>query len=250
MTLAITIESSDRLTAAQHTLADEHMQLMREVARRASPVLALLDARVWPHAELGTLTNFLRTAVLGHVSDEETFLYPHDTSAPPFTELSADHVRLQTMTAQLERACSQPCPPAQLRALVDELLTILHRHLTAEQQALAALPDAGTDIPSAGDVAAGRKPWLPDDKPVFIRLDPLPDEQAIRLCIERLLRLLPGQTAELHAHDDHRLRAICHWLHDFDAARFAIDHPASGPDHLLRVTCRRATGPTGIGYPG
>ena len=133
--------------AEDHTLAGEHALLMRDVERRAAPVLTLIDVRVWPHAELGTLVKFLRVTVLRRVSDEETLLYPPDASAPPFAELSADHVHLHSLTARLERAYSEPCPPAQLRALADELLSTLRRHLTIEQQVLAALPDADTDIP-------------------------------------------------------------------------------------------------------
>ncbi len=250
MTRAITPESPESPAVVSHTLAGEHAKLMRDVARRAAPALALLDARAWPHAELRTLTSFLRTAVLRQVSDEEALLYPHDTSAPPFAELSADHVRLHTLTAQLEDARSEPCPSARLRAIIDELLSTLQRHLAEEQRVLAALPDAHSDVPSAADLAAGRKPWLPADGPVLIRLDTLPDEQAIQLCIERLLRLRPGETAELHAHDDQHLRAVCGWLHDFDAARFGISHPVRGSGHSLRVTCRRANAPAGISYPG
>jgi hypothetical protein len=138
------------------TLAGEHALLMRDVVRRAEPILALLDARAWPHAELGTLARFLRAAVLRQVSDEEALLFPHDSSAPPFAELSAAHVRLHTLTAQLESAHTHRCTPAELRALVEQLLSTLRRHLVEEQAVLAALPDAPGDVPSAAALAALR----------------------------------------------------------------------------------------------
>ena len=129
-----------------HTLVGEHARLMRDVGRRAAPVQALLDARVWPHAELGALASFLRTAVLRQVSGEEAQLFPNDAGAPPFAELSTDHARLRNLTAQLERAHAEPCSRAELRDLVNDLLATLRRHLDDEQRVLAALAIADGDV--------------------------------------------------------------------------------------------------------
>src|SRR5581483_5089997 len=85
-----------------HALVGDHALLLRSVERRAAPVLALLDARVWPHAELGALLSFLRDRVLRQVSDEEAWMFRSGGSAPPLAELSADHVRLHTLTACVE----------------------------------------------------------------------------------------------------------------------------------------------------
>ena len=233
-----------------HTLAGEHARLLRDVERRAAPVLALLDARAWPHAELGTLTELLRAEVLRQVSDEEVHLYPPDSSVPPFIELSADHARLYGLTAQLESIQAQPRPPAELRALVTELVDTLRRHLADEQQLLAALADARGEVPSVADLVAADRAWLPEDTPVRIALDELPGDQAVELAIGRLLRLEPGQTAELHARDGWHLRAVCRWLHDFDAERFGVGYTAAGQDRLLRITCRTANTSVGVGYPG
>lgn len=233
------------------TLAGEHARLMSDVARRAAPVLSLLGAHAWPHAELGTLTTFLRTTVLRQVSDEEVLLYPHDSSAPPFAELSADHVRLHALTAQLERMHAQSGPPPELRALVYELLATLRRHLTQEEDVLAALPAADAEVPGVADLAAAEKVWLPaDDAPILLDVDSLPADQASELCIERLLRLRPGQTAELHARAEQLLRPVSRWLHEFDAARFGLAHAMAGEDHLLRVTYRPEPTAADIGYPG
>jgi hypothetical protein len=223
MTTSATVlgRPASRAIEAPNPLAGEHARLMRDVARRAAPVLALLDTRAWPHDELGRLTTYLRAAVLRQVSDEEAHLYPHDASAPPFAELNADHVRLHSLTAQLEHARTEPCSRARLHVLVDELLGTLRRHLEDEQKVFAALP---TD--------------QCDNAPVLIDVDALPADQATELCIERVLRLRPGQTAELHARCDQLLRPVYRWLHDFDAARFGFALSAAGPDHLLHVTCR------------
>lgn len=132
-------------TAPAAPLAEEHAVLLRDVTRRAAPVISLLDARVWPHAELGALTAFLRTTVLRQVADEEARLYPRDTSAPPFAELSAEHVRLHAITGQLERLHVRPCRPHELRVIVEQLLTTLERHLRAEQAVFAALLPHTTD---------------------------------------------------------------------------------------------------------
>jgi hypothetical protein len=193
----------------------------------------------------------VRNAVLRQVSDEEVLLYPHDSSAPPFAELSADHVRLHALTAQLESVHAHPGPPAELRAFVEELLATLRRHLAAEQDVLAALPAAEGEVPSVADLAAADREWLPvDDAPILIEVDRLPADQASELCIERLLRLRPGQTAELRGHADQLLQPVYRWLRDFDATRFGLTHASEGHDYLLRVTCRVANAPAGIGYPG
>ncbi|HEU5008325.1 MAG TPA: hemerythrin domain-containing protein [Jatrophihabitantaceae bacterium] len=86
----------------EHTLAGEHEVLLRDVQRRADAVVALLDARTWPSAELGTLTAFLRAEVFRQASDEEALLYPGEATAGPFAELSADHALLYTLCARLE----------------------------------------------------------------------------------------------------------------------------------------------------
>ena len=78
----------------------------------------------------------------------------------------------------------------------------------------------------------------------------MPEAEAVQLCIERLLRLRPGRAAEVHAHEDRQLRAVCRWIRDFDATRYGLSLTTAGSDHLLRVTCGQADVPAGIGYPG
>lgn len=237
--------------ADTHTLSGEHAILLRDVNRRVAPVLALLGTRAWPHAELGALIEFLRASVLRQVSDEETVLYPPDASAPPFAELNADHVRLHALTAELEAAHARPHSPAELRVLVDDLLHTLRTHLVDEQAVLASLAHNDITVPSAAELAATRHGWSSDeDSPVRILLDTYPVAQATDLCVERLLRLRPGQSAEVHAHEGWQLREVRRWLQNFDTARFCVERATIGADHVLRIVCRQVTTTVGVAYPG
>lgn len=213
----------DGSSSDAHRLVGGHARLLRDVARRAAPVVVLLDARVWPHAELGTLTRYVRTAVLRQVSDEEVLLYPPDPSAPPFAELTAEHVRLHTLQARLEAALAEPCGLPDLRALVQDLLSTLEDHLLAEQEVLAALPDSD----GAGD------------DPVLIRLDALPPERATEMCIERLLRLRRGQTAEVHAQDGLRVAEVGRWMRRFDSAGYGLSYSTGSQEDALLAVSRR-----------
>lgn len=221
------------------TLAGEHALLLREVRRQAGPVLALAAAGSWPDAELGALTGLLRSSVLRQVSDEEVLLYPDGTSVP-FAELSAEHVRLYELTEQLDRADATSCTLSKLRWLVDELLGALNQHLIHEQAVLAALPDAPESVPAAADLVAGTQAWLPQpDGPVLILLDALPKERAVQMCVERLLRLRPGQSAEIHSSRDVDLQRVCRWMHDFDSTHYGIARPHTDlTQQTLRVTRR------------
>ena len=224
------------------TLAGEHALLLRDVRRRAAPVLALTAARSWPDAEVRTLTRFLRTAVLRQVSDEEAFLYPSDRSAP-FAELSAEHVQLHSLTDQLDQADATSCPLEELRELVEQILRVLEHHLVQEQALLAALPHAPGDVPAAADLVAGTRSWAPpDDAPALILFDTLPAERAVQICVERLLRLRPGQSAEIRARREHDVQRVCRWVHGFDSSGFGIAWQSSSADHAaVRVTRRNTT---------
>lgn len=227
--------TADGGPTSAETLTGEHSLLMRDVLRRATPVLALLDTRSWPHEELGTLITFLRSAVLRQVSDEEVLLYPHDATVPPFAELSADHVRLHVITDRLERAQAEPCAVQELRGVLEELLTTLERHLLDEQAVLAGLTEVTAEVPSVAALAADERPWRLGEGPVLIPLDALPADMATQMCIERVLRLRPGQSAAIHSEDEDKVARVCRWLHAFDPARYGFERSASGREHALEV---------------
>lgn len=240
-TARIPTTSAPEFESTHGTLADEHEDLLRGVERRASAVGALIAARTWPHGEIATLTRFLRATLLRQVADEEHLLYPHDATAAPFAELSAAHVRLFELTQLLEDVREQRCPLAQLRQLVDELVTTLRRHLTEEEAVLAALAATDLDVPAAATLSAQRRHWPADveDGPVVISLDSLPTAMASRLCIERVLRLEPGERAVVYSRDRMQLQDVRAWLHEFDAARFGLATASdSRRGTRLEVSCR------------
>jgi len=124
-------------------LADQSALLLRDVRRRAEPVLALTAARSWPEQELTTLTSFLRRTVLCQLPEEER-RYPDGADGPVAT-LTAEHVLLQALTDDLERADRATCSLPDLADEVARLLRLLEQHLIAEQTLLDPLLDALLD---------------------------------------------------------------------------------------------------------
>jgi hypothetical protein len=139
------------------TLASEHEQLLRDVRRRAVPILALVEARTWPAAELETLLAFVRTHVLRQLAAEEELLFPAGVAAAPLAELSADHVRLHEITEDLQRVSLAPCPLHELSVLVIDLVATLGHHLLEEEVVLAALADVEHELPSIAELTAARR---------------------------------------------------------------------------------------------
>lgn len=230
---------SSGILAEEGTLAGEHAALLRDARRRAAPVLAVIAARSWPEAELRVLTRFLHAAVLRQASDEEVAFYPNGATAP-FAELSAEHVALYTLTDQLDHLEAASCPLPELAQLVNQMIAVLEHHLIAEQAVLAALPDAPVDVPSTAGLLAGTQPWLPaDDGPVLILLDALAPEQAVQVCIERLLRLYPGQSAQIYSSREVDLQRVCQWIHGFDRTRYGTARLNTGATPApLQITRR------------
>jgi hypothetical protein len=222
------------------TLAGEHALLLQGVQRRVWPVLALIDARTWPTAELNTLVSFLRTSVLRQASDEEALLFAGG-AATPFAELTAQHAHLHALTERLAQANATHCPLPELRGLVADLANLLARHLATEQILLAGLAETHHLVPSAAEVASGAQTWpAADDAPLLIVLDDLPPNLAAQLCIERLLRLRPGQRAEVRSADRSQLEHVYRWIRSFDTTSYRIEYDtANAAESRLRVVRRR-----------
>jgi hypothetical protein len=143
------------------TLLGEHALLLRDLRRRTTPVLVLIETRTWPAAELQTLVRFLRSVVLRQVSDEERLPIPSDSTAAPFAELTMDHARLHSLTEHLDRLTVTPCAMPELAALIEELLAPLERHLTDEGAVFGSLtsewfPHGRRDDPVRGLYLPGR----------------------------------------------------------------------------------------------
>lgn len=245
MTMTTAVASKQRrpafhLDEGDHTLAGEHAVLLRDVRRRTAPVLALAAARTWPAEELHTLIRYLRIAVLRQVSDEEQLLFPGDRTAAPFAELSTEHVRLHVLTQRLTQLPAGPGSLPALTASIKELLTTLERHLIDEQAVLAALPGAPKEIPGTAVLAAGSTTWPAPPGTTLILLDTLPSEQAVQLSIERLLRMRPGETAEVRSTNAIAIRQLWDWMRCYDTVGYGFSHTQTGPaEWQLQVTRRR-----------
>jgi osmotically inducible protein OsmC len=193
---------------AVQTLTQQRGTLLRDVRRRVTPILALLDAGTWPAAELDTLTRFLRTSVLRQVPDEEHFLFPDDAMAP-FLELSTDQLPLQKLTRQLEQASAAPMSLPSLAALIEELLGTLEQHLNDERVVFTALfgvspaPNAGsgngcvaTTPPDTGSVRPDRiRRTGESESPAAASSDAANDQSAYRRRRRELAMSIAQRTA-------------------------------------------------------
>ena len=222
-----------------HTLAGEHALLLRDVRRRATPVLAVAAARSWPADALRTLIEFLQHVVLRQVSDEERLLYPGDYTAVPFAELSAGHLRLHALTQQLIQASTEEGSLLALASRVEELLHVLQQHLIQEQAVLAALPDAPEPMPATTELTAGTLSWAPAAGHSLILLDTLPEELAVTLSVERLLRMRPGETADVRSSDDPLLRQVWDWMRCYDTSGYGYSYSAFDPQQWQLQVIRR-----------
>ena len=223
------------------TLAGEHALLLRGVHRRVWPVLTPIDAGTRPTAELHTLVAFLRISLLRQASDEEARLFPGGAAAQ-FAELTAQHARLHALTERLAEATATQRPSPELRHMVAELVNVLPQHLATEQELLGGLAEPNKSVPSAAEVANGAQTWFKaGDGPLLIALDEFPGEHAAQLCIERLLRLRPGQRAEIRSSDRRVLEHICGWMREFDSASYGVEYRSGDDltDTHLRVARRR-----------
>jgi Hemerythrin HHE cation binding domain len=209
------------------TLVGEHALLLQGVHRRMWPALALIDNGIWPTAELNTLVRFLRESLLRQASDEEALLFPGG-AATSFAEVTAQHARLHALTERLAQANGTHCPLPELRRVIAELANVLARHLATEQALLAGLAEANHPVPSAAEVASGAQTWhAANEAPLLIVLDDLPPNLAAQLCIERLLRLRPGQRAEVRSSDQSGLEHVYRWMRAFDATNYRIDRDSA-----------------------
>lgn len=91
------------------TVTAEPTILLRDVRRRAAPVLALVAARCWPGAELRVLARYLRATALCQVADEP----------------AAEQGNLVEHTERLEKAGATTCPLRELSGLVEATLSLL-----------------------------------------------------------------------------------------------------------------------------
>jgi uncharacterized protein (DUF2249 family) len=183
-------------------LADEHGQLLRQVAVRTEELMAAVAAGRPPDRELRRLLGYLRTEILRQAADEEMLLFPAGGGHPAVTRLARDHALLRVRIEALARAARDgKGAAARLASGFRDLLRQLERHLAAEE---AVLADSSGICGVPATTALGARPheWYPLTEGRVIDLDALPPDKAADAITERLLRLRRGEDVELWSRRD------------------------------------------------
>lgn len=218
-------------------LARDHEQLLHDVRRHTESVSAVLDSGTWPDAELRALSSYLRNAVLRHASDEEVLLFPRNAElVKPLADLTADHARLDTLTQDLDEVGRTRCAPADLQRRIDALLRLLSRHMGAEQTFLGSL--LSTDHLGLGSSVAADPSGSAADA-VAIDLDVFPGERAVTLCVQRLLRLHPQESAVVTCSDPLLVDRVGRWMRDFDTVHYGYTRKPTDSGRVALTITRR-----------
>lgn len=218
--------------AASASLGEAHAFLLAGAVARAADLTAALDADEWPRREFDTLVNFLRASLLRQASDEEVGLFPADPYRTPFAGVAADHARLRDLIGELGEVGREGGEPARVRELVAALLATLRRHVQGEEELIRA----GAGPTPHGEAGAGPGE---EEAPVVLRLEGPPRPAAVQACIERVLRLRRGQTAEIHATDPHSLDAVRRWMRAFDSTGYGAMVTTAGDGRTVLQITRR-----------
>jgi uncharacterized protein (DUF2249 family) len=183
-------------------LADEHGQLLRQVAARAEDLMAAAARGRWPARELDTLLGYLRAEILRQVTDEEILLFPACGAPPGVDRLARDHARLRAGIEVLELVAGDGRrSPMMLASAVRDLLRQFEAHLATEEAILATLGQRGGP-PATTTLGAHPHEWYPLTEGPAIDLDTLPPGQAVSAAVQRLLRLGSGEQVELRSSSD------------------------------------------------
>jgi uncharacterized protein (DUF2249 family) len=218
-------------------LADEHSELLKQVAVRAEALLAVAAAGRWPAGELEALLGYLRAEILRQVADEEMLLFPARGSHAGLTRLARDHARLRSAVEALEHAAhGTGGSPARLASATRDLLCQLERHLAAEE-ALLAGPRGPGSAPATTALGAHPHEWYPLTEGPVIDLDALPPDQAAVAATERLLRLRRGEQAELQSGTDPY--PVWQRINEFASGRYGFAYLEDGPGRWRVQVTRR-----------
>ncbi len=219
-------------------LADEHSQLLRQVAIRAEDLMAAAAGGRWPARELDALVGYLRAEILRQVTDEETLLFPACGTPPGHDHLARDHARLQASIEVLELAAGNgERSPAMLASAVRDFLRQLEAHLATEEALLAASGRRG-GTPATTTLGGRPHEWYPLTEGTVIDLDALPQDQAVAAAVQRLLRLGPGEQVELQSGSDPLL--VWRRIDELAPGRCGFAYLEDGPGRWrVQVTRRR-----------
>jgi len=184
------------------TLAEEHVQLLRQVAARAEELIAATADGGWPGTELAALAGYARAEVLRQVSDEEALLFPA-VPAREVAGLASDHVRLRSAADVLARAAAgeMPMSAGRVTAAARDFVTLLERHLQSEEDLLAARRTA-PGVPATVTLGGHQHACYPLTEGPVVDLDALPRDQAVAAAVDRLLRMRRGEQVELESGTD------------------------------------------------
>jgi len=215
-------------------LADEHGQLLRQVAIRADALLAAAASGDWPAGELHALLGYLSTEVLRQAADEEAFLFPYRAGSGA-SRLARDHVRLRSGIEALQRAADGGSLDVLARVTRDLLIQLEH-HLAAEEAILAG-PDGTGSTPATAALGGHLHEWYPLTEGPVIDLDALPRDQAAKATLDRVLRLHHGELVELQSSRDPD--PAWRRIDEFAPGRYGFVYLEDGPNRWRVQVTRR-----------
>lgn len=181
-------------------LAQEHGQLLQQVAVRGEELIGAIRAGRWPAEELDALVGYMRAEILRQAGEEELLLFPAHDEASGLRRLARDHVRLRAGVEALElMARAGRGSAGALATTVRDLLRQLEAHFAVEEAVLGEGPGGRRGVPATTALGAHPHEWYPLTEGRTIDLDALPANQAAAAAAERLLRLGRGEEVELQS---------------------------------------------------
>lgn len=220
------------------TLPEEHATLRRNVATRASAVLAESEASRWPQPELEELLNYLRLEVLRQVVDEEWLLFRVAHHTPDeLALLRREHLELRLAVDALAEAAATAghaggWSPQRLTATTRDLRTQLDRHFTDEEALLASAAGAA---PATASLGIRPHEWYRITQGPVIDMDGLPGAHGADAVLTRLERLDRGEQVEVQSSSDPS--PLWQKLSRADPGGYGLTYLERGPQHWrLQIT--------------
>jgi uncharacterized protein (DUF2249 family) len=174
----------------------ENSELLWQAAARAEALLADLEEQRPTESDLAGLLGYVREVVLARITDEERTVLPTLQQAPgdhpELAQLHQEHLHLRSDIDDLAAAAQQDHAPADLASIVRRLIARLEGHLASEATILTA---RGYIAP--GEWATAGHWFCLTEGPV-IEMDQLKPHEAQAAVLNRLARMRPDESLELH----------------------------------------------------
>lgn len=178
-------------------LDGEDSELLWQAAARAEVLLADLEEGRPTDSDLAGLLGFAREVVLARITDEERTVLPALQQAPgdhpELDQLHHEHLRLRSDIDDLAAAAQHDSVPADLPSIVRRLIARLEAHLATEA---AILTDSGSSFTGREWAKAGH--WFCLTEGPVIEMDQLKPHEAQAAVLNRLARMQPDESLELH----------------------------------------------------